>query len=90
MTKSPYLAHTKPLFISEDILPFKLLIEYNICLFMYDYLNLRLPETFDNNFTLNWQNDIPYNLRNLHDFEIQRTRYVYLDDHVHSTRTKSE
>ena len=83
LTSSHYLAHTKPLFIAEDILPFKLLIEFNSIMFMYDYLNLRLPETFDNNFSMVWQrqNDINYNLRNLHDFDTTLTRYVFLDSH---------
>ena len=81
MSNSTYLAHTKPIFLSEEILPFRFLIEYNCTLFMYDYVNIRLPETFDNTYTFNWQNDVQYNLRNLHDFELTRTRYVYLDNH---------
>ena len=48
---------------------------------MYDFFNLRLPETFENEFRMNWQNDNPYNLRNSFDFEIPTSRYVYLDEH---------
>ena len=48
---------------------------------MYDYVNIRLPESFDNTFTFNWQNNTDYNLRNLFDFKLTRTKYVFLDDH---------
>ena len=50
---------------------------------MYDYVNLRLPETFDGTQLTNWQYNpnLQYELRNIHDFNIKRTKYVYLDTH---------
>ena len=77
------LAHTKELFKSEEVLPFNELVKYNQLLFMYDYVNFRLPETFDGTWLTNWQNnpDVQYDLRNANDFKIKRTRYVYLEDH---------
>ena len=83
MCKKSRLFHTKQLFISEDILPFKELITYNSLLFMYDFVNSRLPETFDGTWLTNWQNNpnLNYGLRNANDFKIHRTRYVYLDEH---------
>ena len=77
-----YLAHTKPLFKSQNILPLKELVSYNASLFMYDYLNLRLPEVFDLTWKMRWQMNIEYELRNLYDFNIPFTRYVYLEEHV--------
>ena len=81
LTNSSFLAHTKPLFVQEGILPFKWLVQYNALLFMYDFNNLRLPSAFDHDFMFNFQNDSHYNLRNLYDFTIQRTKYAFLHDH---------
>ena len=83
MCKKSRLAHTKQIFIDEEILPVRELNTYNSFLFMYDFVNLRLPETFDDTWSTNWQNNpnLNYDLRNANDFKIKRSRYVYLEDH---------
>lgn len=81
-----FLAHTKELFRQEFILPFSKQVELNSLIFMCDYVNVRLPETFDYTWITNWQDDF-FNeregpeLRNAHDFKNLRTRYVFLDSH---------
>ena len=49
---------------------------------MYDYLNGRLPETFDGTWRMRWEmNNNDYELRNMFDLNIPFTRYVYIDKH---------
>ena len=53
---------------------------------MYDYVNFRLPVAFDRTWLTNEQYNLENNLdgpelRNIYDFKIYYTRYVYLDNH---------
>ena len=45
--------HTEPLFKHSEILRLNDLYEYQVCLFMHDFLNKKLPQSFDGMFRLN-------------------------------------
>ena len=72
-----YRDHTNPLFKQEKILRFEDIIFYNICRFMFDYLNNLLPSIFDNT----WQKNSTvhrYPVRNQNDFFIVNVNKPYL------------
>ena len=53
---------------------------------MYDYINLKLPETFDGMWMYIWEKHLivdnnKYDLRDDYDIFISHKRYVYLDTH---------
>lgn len=48
VSKATYRAHTNILFKNLNILPFQSLIKYNRMSFMFDFVNLNLPSSFDN------------------------------------------
>lgn len=55
-------------------------------MFMYDYINLKLPETFDGMWMYIWEKHLivdnnKYDLRDDYDIFISHKRYVYLDTH---------
>ena len=50
ITKSEFNAHTNPLFRELKILKLVDQITFLNCLFVHDYLNKRLPKSFDNTF----------------------------------------
>ena len=51
MTRAGFNAHTSPIFKSLDILKVHDQIILLNCLFVHDYLNGKLPKSFDNTFT---------------------------------------
>ena len=48
-----YLSHTKPLFTKLNILPFNLLYQFYLGVFMYSYYHDLLPSSFKNLFQCN-------------------------------------
>ena len=50
MTFSEFRAHSEPLFKRLEILKFQDSITVNNCIFVHDYLNNKLPESFTNTF----------------------------------------
>ena len=73
--KSGYNSHTDPLFQQSGILKLKDLYEYQTTLFMLDYINKRLPRSFNSTFIFNHQ--------------IQSTRTTRQSNLLHITRCKS-
>ena len=63
ITNSSFLAHTKPLFFSLNILPIYALYEYNLGIFMFSFYKNLLPTSLNNMFTLNLHTH-SYNVRN--------------------------
>ena len=62
----PGRAHTAQLFIDNDILPLKELIEFTILMFMFDFLKGNLPLAFDAHWSVNGQINLNnYALRNV-------------------------
>ena len=78
----PGRAHTAQIFIENDILPLKELIDFTILMFMFDFVRGNLPLAFDAHWSVNGQVNLNnYALRNVDDFYIPRTIYKYLDLH---------
>jgi hypothetical protein len=48
ISRANYNSHTEPLFKTLGILPLKMLANYFKILFMYDYINVQLPVSFNN------------------------------------------
>ena len=46
VSKSDPKAHTDKLFLSLEILPMSLLVDFNLLQFMHRYINNKVPETF--------------------------------------------
>ena len=63
LTFSPYLAHTKNIFIRLKILPFKKLVIHRIAIQMFKYNNGNIPKALSELFTLNSSNH-SYDTRN--------------------------
>ena len=63
----PSRAHTAEYFKSNGILPFNLLIKYNVCRFMYRYLHNLQPEIFNNTWEIS-RDRHRYNTRNVNNF----------------------
>ena len=76
ITNSSFLAHTKPLFISLNILPIYDLYKYNLGIFMFSFYKNLLPQSFDNLFSQNIQVH-NYNTRNKFDFRVHYGRTSY-------------
>lgn len=73
-----YRAHTAPLFKQEKLLRFEDIITFNICRFMHDYRNGRLPDIFENEWLRN--NQIHgYPVRNQNDFFLPVVNKPYLN-----------
>ena len=73
---------TAQLFIENDILTLKELIEFTILTFMFDFVKGNLPLAFDAHWSVNGQINLNnYALRNVDDFFIPHTVYKYLDLH---------
>ena len=80
ITKSPYLAHTNPLFSSESILKIDDIIKLEVASFMYLFDNNQAPSTFDNIFKRN--NEI-----HEHNTEDNQTNIVPPREGLNSDRT---
>ena len=84
ITFSPYLAHTKNLFLDTDILPFKMLVIHRIGIQMFKF-NLGLSPVALNNLFVRNSNIHNYNTRNKnklrsaierHKFNYKKFRYI--------------
>lgn len=64
---APYRAHTAPLFKQLQILPLDDLIKYTSLKFMHNFMNQKLPFSFNEIWILNRQRNIERNLRNADD-----------------------
>ena len=53
--RSNYNSHTEPLFKSSGILNVKDLYEFQVALFMHDYVCKKVPSSFDNIFKPNYE-----------------------------------
>jgi hypothetical protein len=82
INKASYNSHTIPLFISSAILPLKFLMPYFKLLFMYDFNNNALPESFSNTWMSNRIVRNPDNLddvRPLRDDSLLHVPFVRLE-----------
>jgi hypothetical protein len=64
ITKSPYNAHTAPLFSSLKILPYASILKQAKLHFMHSYVYNYAPKSFDNTWALNNQRTDQHDLRN--------------------------
>merc|ERR1712035_138587 len=55
VTNSRYNSHTIPLFKKNEILPLQEQSKYSKIIFMYDYINNKLPKSFDETWKRNHQ-----------------------------------
>ena len=67
---SPYRAHTAPLFRQMNILPLDELIKYSSLKLMHNYMNRKLPFSFNETWITNRQRNPERNLRNTDDLYI--------------------
>jgi hypothetical protein len=74
ITNSPYLAHTNPLFLANDILPFDKLLTYNRLMFMHSVAYNYAPPSFDNTWLINADRNTGHNLRNQEYFSLPNVR----------------
>ena len=77
-TKSNYHAHTVPLFKEIEILPLPNLIEHSKIVFMYEYVNGKLPKSFQDIWIKNGDRN-PLSLRNADKFYIPFVRCATKD-----------
>ncbi len=68
-----YNGHTDPLFKKTNILKLEDMYEHQVCMFMCDYEQNRLPRSFENIFRHNSDIHITYNTRNSHLFYIEKS-----------------
>lgn len=79
ISKKRYNSHCEPLFKAMKILPFKLLIKFNILCFMWDHFNNKLPASILDLFNYVGDNAMHgHNLRNIGNYFIGRHRFEYL------------
>ena len=84
LCNSSFRAHTDELFFQLDILPLKSLIEYNSLVFMHDYVNKRVPASFDSTWVTNLEFMENINVRSMRrsgDLHIRRCRSKKLELH---------
>ena len=83
ITNSTYNAHTAEKFKKLEILPLEQQIMYSKLLFMYDYINQKLPKSFNSVWKKNHEinNENPRNTRraNENDFHIPFMRYKAIE-----------
>ena len=72
-------SHTDPLFRRCGILKLSDIYQLEVLLFMHDYLNNRLPMSFNNVFPLNSDNANAYSTRQIHMFSLPRTKSRFVD-----------
>lgn len=76
--KTPYNAHTSPLFEKHKILTYENIIKQHTLHFMHSVHNHYAPPIFDNIWNTNTNRNINYELRNTHDYTLPRIHYSYL------------
>ena len=69
----PRISHTSEAFWALNILPFKVLCQYNVIKFLHHFKTGQLPSTFENDFFLS-KHIKKINLRNKEDFYIPRAK----------------
>ncbi len=74
VTNAPYNAHTNPLFLELNVLPFDKLITLNRLLFMHAIAYNYAPKTFDNTWITNAERNIGHDLRNNDFFVMPQVR----------------
>jgi hypothetical protein len=74
VTNAPYNAHTNPLFLELNVLPFDKLITLNRLLFMHAIAYNYAPKTFDNTWLTNAERNIGHDLRNNDFFVMPQVR----------------
>ena len=82
--KASYRAHTPPLFYCNNVLTLHDLYNYQLGIFIYNYLNSQLPPDFDSFFDLNRQFHT-YSTRGSHDLAQPYTRTTFAHSQVRST-----
>ena len=82
VSKSDPKAHTNKLFLSLEILPMSLLVDFNLLQFMHRYINNKVPETFANSWpTIFEQNNNLRDLRRSGEFYLKFCRSEKLKNH---------
>jgi hypothetical protein len=74
MTMSSYSAHTGPLFLSNNILPFDKLLSFNKLMFMHSVAYNYAPPAFDNTWMINAERNTGHHLRNQDFFTLPNVR----------------
>jgi hypothetical protein len=74
INKAPYRAHTNPLFLSSQIMPFDRIIEYNKLIFMHSVFYEYAPQSIQQLFNKNNMENRFYEFRNIPDFNIPFAR----------------
>jgi hypothetical protein len=74
ITKSPYNAHTQPLFFSNKILPLEKIVKQGKLLFMHSVFYEYCPISFQNIWQKNSDRQISQNLRNENEFTLPNFR----------------
>ena len=74
-----YNSHTDPLFKQSGILKIPDLYQLHIMLFMHDYINGKLPTSFNNIYSLNNDVQTNYITRQSHLFSVARTKSRFVD-----------
>ena len=77
ISKSPYNAHTVPIFINLKILPLDKIIKQSKLLFMHSVYYDYAPTSFQQTWTKNNARDNAPNLRNDNDFRLPNPRIEY-------------
>ena len=78
VTNKRYNAHTVPIFKKFEILPLKETATYNKILFMYDYINSRLPQSFRGTWLR--RGDLnPRALRNANMFDVKKPKFTSIE-----------
>ena len=80
--KSGFNSHTDPLFKRSGILELKDLYEYQTTLFMLDYINNRLPLSFNSTFEFNHQIQNIHTTRQTNLLHITRCKYNFARNYI--------
>jgi hypothetical protein len=72
----PSRTHTAPLFKDLKILPLEKLISYSKLKFMHNFVNQKLPFSFNETWIKNIERNPGLNLRNAQDFYIKPINYI--------------
>ena len=78
ITNKRYNSHTVPIFKKLEILPLKETTIYTKLLLMYDYINGRLPVSFDGTWLRKHEIN-PRNLRNSNMFDVKKPKFTSIE-----------
>jgi len=79
MHRKKFNSHTDPLFKQSGVLKLSDIYQMEVLLFMYDYINDKLPVSFQNLFCLRSNIDGAYETRQNNMFDIPRTKSRFVD-----------